>query len=531
MFLLQASLDEINLAYRKLSRMFHPDKHNLSDQNTKQSAVIFFNKIKKAHDTLVDETKRALYDALGEEGLKLADDPQSMQLVTAAAARNEIKERFKYYKQIAKEAQLAKMSRPEGSITVNVNAVEIFDYLDTEKEQYFIDDDSMPLPNVSVASIDINQSITVPITNSARDLFILGGNMTSEKGYGSGQFTSNFRRMISDKSWVEIEFIIGRGPIFVIRGFRSFGQNNRIELNSFFPLKISTVGSSSFVRFNPIFELIFGRRLTKQLYGSLILKFLGRNSIGSSLVYTVGESRYQILLSRGFTSWSIKGYLTRKIEFLNAKVRLGAKLATDGYSIEYGLIKNVSDLTSISMAVIVGLPEGVSVKLRYSYGSQDFVFNVQLYDEILPSAIFYGTIVPIIAYSCVDTLIIKPYQEREKKNELEVERRHKLNKLLEMKTEAVALQKLWSQTYEKVLKEETDKNGLIINEALYGSAKRITQLLREENVDASSFSDLFDVKVPLQCQVKDSCLHLPTGSKVSTKCILQILYIERGLDL
>lgn len=459
---------------------------------------------------MVDEKKRALYDALGQEGLKLADDPENMQLVTASSFANEIQERFKYYKKLAKEARLAKMSRPQGSITVNVNAVEVFDYLDSERED-LIDDDASTLPNVSVSSIDINQSVAVPLTESARDLVMLGGNLTSEKGTGSGHFSSCFRRIISDKSWVQIQFIIGRGPIFVINGFRSIGLNSRLEGNLYMPLKFTTIGSSPFVKFTPILELVFGHRLTKQLYGSLILK---GKTIGSSFVYTSGESQYQILVNGGLRSWSIKAYCTRKIRFLDGKIRLGAKIDSNGYSIEYGLIKTVSYLSSFSMAIMIGQRDGVTLKLRYSYGSQNFNFNILLYDEILPSAIFYGTIFPIIAYSCIDSLIIKPYKERENNSELELERSQNKAKLLQLKSEANALKKLWTETYNKILQEETDKNGLIIQVALYGSVKSIEHLKKEKTFDATSFFDIFDVKVPLQCQVKDSSLHLPTGSKV-----------------
>lgn len=42
------TLDEINNAFRKLSRIFHPDKH--FDDEKKEKAEVLFNKIKKAHE-------------------------------------------------------------------------------------------------------------------------------------------------------------------------------------------------------------------------------------------------------------------------------------------------------------------------------------------------------------------------------------------------------------------------------------------------------------------------------------------------
>lgn len=48
LFMLQATQDEINAAYRRSSRLFHPDKH--TDQEKKKDAVIVFNKLKKAYE-------------------------------------------------------------------------------------------------------------------------------------------------------------------------------------------------------------------------------------------------------------------------------------------------------------------------------------------------------------------------------------------------------------------------------------------------------------------------------------------------
>lgn len=58
---------QIRSAYRRLSRTFHPDKQNpdLRDAATRQ-----YDRIRIAHDTLVDPKKRVVYDMLGEEGVR-----------------------------------------------------------------------------------------------------------------------------------------------------------------------------------------------------------------------------------------------------------------------------------------------------------------------------------------------------------------------------------------------------------------------------------------------------------------------------
>jgi DnaJ-class molecular chaperone len=44
----QASPDEINNAFRRLSKIYHPDKH--LDQTKKKMAEDVFNRLKKAHE-------------------------------------------------------------------------------------------------------------------------------------------------------------------------------------------------------------------------------------------------------------------------------------------------------------------------------------------------------------------------------------------------------------------------------------------------------------------------------------------------
>lgn len=45
---IQASKEEINNSFRKLSRIYHPDKH--LDSEMKEKAENMFTKIKKAHE-------------------------------------------------------------------------------------------------------------------------------------------------------------------------------------------------------------------------------------------------------------------------------------------------------------------------------------------------------------------------------------------------------------------------------------------------------------------------------------------------
>ena len=56
-----ATQDEIKKAYRKLSKKYHPDMKDGSEEK--------FKEVSEAYEVLSDENKRAQYDRFGHEGM------------------------------------------------------------------------------------------------------------------------------------------------------------------------------------------------------------------------------------------------------------------------------------------------------------------------------------------------------------------------------------------------------------------------------------------------------------------------------
>lgn len=65
-----ASTDEIQKAYRKLARKYHPDM-NPDDATAKQK----FQEVQQAYDTLSDDKKRKMYDQFGSDYEKMGQGP------------------------------------------------------------------------------------------------------------------------------------------------------------------------------------------------------------------------------------------------------------------------------------------------------------------------------------------------------------------------------------------------------------------------------------------------------------------------
>lgn len=95
------------------------------------------------------------------------------------------------------------------------------------------------------------------------------------------------------------------------------------------------------------------------------------------------------------------------------------------------------------------------------------------------------------------------------------------------KKEAAAVTSLWKEQYDRTVREETESNGLVILVAFYGKSTLVTsmaELLHSNLLEESELrhkledpsSQVIDVRISIQCHVKESKLCLPGVSKVKS---------------
>lgn len=126
----------------------------------------------------------------------------------------------------------------------------------------------------------------------------------------------------------------------------------------------------------------------------------------------------------------------------------------------------------------------------------------------MPAAVFYATVTPVIVWFFVKKSIIEPMQSERKNIEIEKTKRNNEQRMNLRRQEANAAVELMQHTYQRIVEEETERNGLIINKAVYGQ-------LEENGNDDFVASASIDVTIPVQCLVKDGVLNLYNSSKVS----------------
>ena len=137
-------------------------------------------------------------------------------------------------------------------------------------------------------------------------------------------------------------------------------------------------------------------------------------------------------------------------------------------------------------------------------------------EQILPSSVFYGTLVPILGFYCVKSFFIDPYLERKNEEHLNSEKEANVSQINEKRTEAITYRSLMMETYNRIVERESLSNGLIIERAVYGDPDLITLYIdgEDQNRSIPESMDAFDVTIAVQCMLNDSSvITFSEGSK------------------
>ncbi|EAW71570.1 DnaJ heat shock protein family (Hsp40) member C11 [Homo sapiens] len=511
----EASSEELKAAYRRLCMLYHPDKHR--DPELKSQAERLFNLVHQAYEVLSDPQTRAIYDIYGKRGLEM----EGWEVVERRRTPAEIREEFERLQREREERRLQQRTNPKGTISVGVDATDLFDRYDEEYE----DVSGSSFPQIEINKMHISQSIEAPLT--ATDTAILSGSLSTQNGNGGGSINFALRRVTSAKGWGELEFGAGdlQGPLFGLKLFRNLTPRCFVTTNC--ALQFSSRG------IRPGLTTVLARNLDKNTVGYLQWRWGIQSAMNTSIVRDTKTSHFTVALQLGIPhSFALISYQHKFQDDDQTRVKGSLKAGFFGTVVEYGAERKISRHSVLGAAVSVGVPQGVSLKVKLNRASQTYFFPIHLTDQLLPSAMFYATVGPLVVYFAMHRLIIKPYLRAQKEKELEKQRESAATDVLQKKQEAESAVRLMQESVRRIIEAEESRMGLIIVNAWYG--KFVNDKSRK-----SEKVKVIDVTVPLQCLVKDSKLILTEASKAGLPgfydpCVgeeknLKVLYQFRGV--
>uniref|UniRef100_A0A1A8BFS6 DnaJ homolog subfamily C member 11 n=1 Tax=Nothobranchius kadleci TaxID=1051664 RepID=A0A1A8BFS6_NOTKA len=511
----EATLEELKSSYRRLCMLYHPDKHR--DPELKRQAEQLFNQVHQAYEVLSDAHSRAIYDIFGKKGLEV----EGWEVVERKRAPAEIREEYERLQREREERRLQQRTNPKGTISVGVDATDLFDRYDEDFEE-------MPgggFPHVEINKMHISQSIEAPLTNT--DTAVLSGSLSTHNGSGGGNINMTVRRVTSAKGWGEVEFGAGDilGPLVGLKVFRNITP--RCFLTAQCGLQFSPRG------LRPSCSLMTARHLDQNTMGYLQWRWGPNSAMTTSLVRDTKSSHFTLALQLGVPhSYLMMSYQYKFQDEDQTKVKGSVKTGWFGTVVEYGAERKISRHSVLSAAVSIGVPQGVTLKIKLARASQTYLFPVHLTDQLLPSAVFYATVGPLLVYMAVHRLIIIPYTKALKEQELELQRKSSATDIAQKKQEAESAVLLMQESVRRIIEAEESKMGLIVLNAWYGKFVSDTSQKQDK-------AKVIDVTVPLQCLVKDSKLILTEASKAGLPgfydpCVgeeksLKLLYQFRGV--
>ncbi|XP_044036324.1 dnaJ homolog subfamily C member 11-like isoform X1 [Siniperca chuatsi] len=511
----EATLEELKASYRRLCMLYHPDKHR--DPELKSQAEQLFNQVHQAYEVLSDAHSRAIYDIFGKKGLEV----EGWEVVERKRTPAEIREEYERLQREREERRLQQRTNPKGTISVGVDATDLFDRYDEDFEE-------MPgggFPHIEINKMHISQSIEAPLTNS--DTAVLSGSLSTHNGNGGGNINMTVRRVTSAKGWGEVEFGAGDilGPLIGLKVFRNLTP--RCFLTAQCGLQFSPRG------LRPSCSLMTARHLDQNTMGYLQWRWGPNSAMTTSLVRDTKSSHFTLALQLGVPhSYLMMSYQYKFQDEDQTKVKGSVKTGWFGTVVEYGAERKISRHSVLSATVSIGVPQGVTLKIKLARASQTYLFPVHLTDQLLPSAVFYATVGPLLVYMAIHRLIIIPYTQAQKEEELELQRKSSATDIAKKKQEAESAVLLMQESVRRIIEAEESKMGLIILNAWYGKFVSDTSQKQEK-------AKVIDVTVPLQCLVKDSKLILTESSKAGLPgfydpCVgeeksLKLLYQFRGV--
>ncbi|XP_029434039.1 dnaJ homolog subfamily C member 11 isoform X1 [Rhinatrema bivittatum] len=510
----EASQEELKSSYRRLCMLYHPDKHR--DPELKKQAEQLFNLVHQAYEVLSDPHSRAIYDIYGKKGLEM----EGWEVVEKRKTAAEIRAEFQRLEREREERRLQQRTNPKGTISVGIDATELFDRYDEEYE----DVPGSSFPQIEINRMHISQSIEAPLT--ATDTAVLSGSLSTQNGNGGGSINLTLRRVTSARGWGELEFGAGdlQGPIFGVKIFRNLTP--KCFLTTSCALQFSSRG------IRPGLTTVVARHLDKNTMGYVQWRWGLQSSMNTSIVRDTKIGHFTMALQLGIPhTFVMLSYQHKFQDEEQTRVKGSIKAGSFGTLLEYGAERKISRHSILGATVSIGVPQGVSLKIKLNRASQTYFFPIHLTDQLLPSAMFYATVGPLVFYIAMHQLVIRPYLSAQKERDLEKQRENSANEISQRKLEAEAAVRLMQESVRRIIETEESKMGLIIVNAWYG--KFVT-----DNSRRNEKVKVIDVTVPLQCLVKDSKLILTETSKVGLPgfydpCVgedknLKVLYQFRG---
>ncbi|EFO91405.1 CRE-DNJ-9 protein [Caenorhabditis remanei] len=476
-----ATDDEIIKAYRKRCLMFHPDR--FTDNNEKKDAERVFVKLRRAHEVLLDPKQRAIYDALGIQGL----DTQGWELVSRSANPENIRKEYEFLQRLKDRELMLQRVHPTSTFMVKTTVAGMFQ--ENEEDRY----------PPQLLGISLSQSVDCAFTGV--DRFGLSGRVKTGNGRGDGSVTAVWKRVAGNFNLENTVSLSSESVSLTCRAARNVFTRAAIIVQP--QLQYNMLHEA----FIPSIAMIYSMRLHTRWQGSIVLNISPiANALTTTMVHTENNHAKAVgsLTLSPVNSNVRMSYFIRKPEN-DSVTEMSIQLTTYGVSPAISMDRRLSRYSRVSCSFHFSFPSCLLyTKFKLKAGQSTFDWQIVLCDdkEALSRSVLYGVAVPYFTFQLAK-IVFRPWWERFKLMFEDNSREQEVD--VAKKEEAANIVNLMRATAERIKRDEESKQGVIIESARYGqcdvSGTTAYPLAGERTID---------VTVPLQAMVNDSQLRVYT---------------------
>ena len=489
-----ATQDEIRSAYRRVCRIYHPDRlatyivvyfgfvisvtiFRYHDEDRQGIAGHFFRKVQEAYQILSDPRLRSVYDLRGKKGV--TDDRAIIERTTLPT---ELMNEYEKLKALFEERTYIQDVNPTGLFEMKLDATPLFT------------GDSTRTP-ISFKGVHAQQYVDAKITKY--NTLTLGGMVYANNTGYSSVAQLGTKQYLDKQNWIKVGTAIGFPNTINLDFYRHL--TNRMYITS-----------SNFLQIHSGFLVMsFNGQLAYKLDNRTTLVYKAKHNASSLGIQITRKVSEKVEVSGEVMVGYDSSYVEASCKFqpkteytLNGTL----KLSTSGPSISYGVDHRFATLTNLRAIVSVS-DTGVGLRLTIIRATMSFSFKFHLCPYPSLGAILVATVFPPVSIGCLKMLAYAPLLHKQKLQEMEEMKEERQKEMTERKKEAESAVDLMKETVERVMSVETARQGLVIIEAWYGC------LFSTQPRDPLSPPKVIDVTIPLQCCVIDSKLILRESSK------------------
>lgn len=430
------SEEDVQRAYRSLAKTFHPDKHQ--DESLQQAASQSFNRLNEAYSILSDPGKREVYDIYGMEGLK-----SGLEVGSTVNSREDLREQWENFRAKEKRKLTEQNVNYSGACVLALNGEDL---------------GHGQLPRMTTANM--LSTVEAPLTN--KDIVTVGGQIvTKARVGGGGCFVFGYHRDFSPHSSLDINAWAGLRQVLQGTVTRQLSTHSSASLTA-----------SWTPRHGLGMEVSTSRQLTERISGDLSWVLGPAGSDGMSL--TLRRQGEKSDVNGTVYVGAQTGITCSVVRSLDKKtaVRLGIKLGTMGLEGELGATRRAGRYGNVGLSVTVGI-QGVIFKLRLSRGGQKFVFPMMIYSHFDWRVALASTVLPPLGIYVVKRYIVKPALQSYRRREEQAMRAESLQVIQAGLARAAAEKRLLEPVAKRRTRQEIEKGGLVVVEAVYGTEAAI----------------------------------------------------------